>query len=71
LPSAIWLDRRDAHSIFSGLPQALCEKLRKAGQFHIEIKGLAEPKSKEASRSCSEDSSIRAEWRDRLAMKMR
>ncbi len=25
------------------------------GQFHIEIKGLAEPKSKEASRICSED----------------
>lgn len=28
---------------------------RETGQFHIEIKGLAEPKSKEASRICSED----------------
>ncbi len=28
---------------------------KETGQFHIEIKGLAEPKSKEASRICSED----------------
>src|SRR5437868_2968281 len=28
---------------------------KETGQFHIEIKGLAEPKSKEAARICSED----------------